>query len=174
MSVSPRLENYLCQAHIDYDVVHHGFTDNAYDSACSASVPTSNVVKAVILRDRTDNKYVVAAIPATHKVSLPWINKELNRDLILANEDELKGLFPDCLPGAIPGLGQAYDIDMIWDDQLQAQRDLYFEAGNHEDLVHISREQFALLFKQQPHSVISLPSEQYSLYHTDEIRGGLS
>lgn len=173
MSVAHCLENYLCQAHVEYDVVHHSFTNNAYDSACSAHVPISNMVKAVMLRERDCEQYVLATAPACNKLKLPWINKELHRDLILAEEQELSSRFPDCTLGAVPGFGQAYGLETIWDDQLAAQPNLYFEAGDHEDLIHIDKQQFSLLFGQLPHSVISLPVDNYSIYHADELRDGM-
>ena len=171
MSLLPNLENYLCQAHIDYDVIRHGFTNNAYDSACAAHLPVSNVVKAIMLKRHLADEYVIAAIPAGNKLKIGWVNKELNRDFIIAEELDLAAQFPDCVLGAVPGLAQAYNMEVIWDDQLSEQSNLYFEAGNHEELIHLSRQQFAPIFNQYAHSVISLPAESYSLYHADVMRG---
>ncbi|MEE8056466.1 MAG: YbaK/EbsC family protein [Pseudomonadales bacterium] len=174
MTLSPRIESYLSQAHVDFDVIHHGFTENAYDSACAAHLPVSNVVKGVVLRERDQHHYVIAAIPASNKLKIPWINKELKRDFILAGEIELAAQFPDCVLGAVPAIGQAYDSDIIWDNQLAQQAELYIEAGSHEELIHIGKSQFTQLFQQYHHSTISLPAESYSLYHADEIRGGMN
>ncbi len=182
MSVSPCLEKYLHNEHVSYDVISHAFTDNAYDTACSARVPISNVVKAVVLKDRKptmqnrtqQSSFVVAAIPASNRLKMSWVNQELERDLVLADEIELAACFADCALGAIPGVGQAFDMDMIWDDQLGQQPNLYFEAGDHEQLIHMDKKQFEQLFHTYPHGVISLPSESYSVYHADEIRGGMN
>ncbi len=171
MSVSSHLEKYLGQANANYDIVHHGFTNNAYDSACSARLPASDVVKAVLLKDQMDGKFVMAAIPASNKVNLTWVNRALNRFLAFASEDDIADQFPDCMPGAVPGMAQAYNLEMIWDNRLMERTDLYFEAGNHEELVHIQKDQFTQLFKHQPHDVISIPKVQYSFYHTDALRG---
>ena len=176
MSIAPRLYNYLNQAQVDYDVLAHGFTESAYDSACVSRLPSSNVVKAVLLKDRfgsSNPHYVIAAIPAGNKLKIPWVNQELQRDLVLAEEVELASLFPDCLLGAVPAMAQAYNIQLIWDDQLARQPELYFEGGNHEELIHIHGDQFPPLFDAYPHTVISLPAESYSIYHADEIRSGM-
>jgi len=171
MSLAARVENYLCQAHINYDVIHHRFTDSAYDSACAAHLTVSNVVKAVLLKQNQTGQYLIAAIPASNKLNIDWVNAELQGNFSLAEEHEIAAQFPDCVLGAIPGLAQAHKIDLIWDDQLERQRELYFEAGNHQELIHISPVEFKWLFKNHAHSVISLPAENYSQYHTDEMRG---
>jgi Ala-tRNA(Pro) deacylase len=51
--------------------------------------------------------------------------------------------FPDCDAGAVPALGPAYGLDTIWDDGLLERSDLYFDAGDHEPLLHVSTTDFA-------------------------------
>ena len=75
------------------------------------------------------------------------------------SEVELKDIFQDCELGAVPALGQAYGIDMIWDDELLACDDIYIESGDHEQLLHMSREQFAALMSSYTHEAISAGAE---------------
>jgi Ala-tRNA(Pro) deacylase len=164
MAIAPSIETYLSKVHVNYDLVMHAVTDSALHSAQAAHVPTSNVVKAILLKDQSDEGYVMAAIPASNKLRVAWVNVEIGRHLVLAGENELRTLFPDCVLGAIPGFGQAYNLDLIWDDQLEQQRELYFEAGNHQELIHISKKQFIKLFRDLPHSVISLPADSFPLF----------
>ncbi len=173
MSISHCLQNYLGEAQVSYNTTLHGHTESAYDSACAAHVPTANVVKALLLRDRRGGRYVLALMPASNKLKLPWASRELAADLVLATEAELSDVFPDCEAGAIPGFGQAYDMDLLWDDELSDQAQLYFEGGDHEALVEIKQDEFQALFGAYPHAAISLPHENYAQYHADEIRGGL-
>ena len=173
MSISPSVQTYLENAHISYDLVHHGFSQSTYDAACSAHVPISNVIKSLVLRDRKTGHYVIAMMPATHKLKLTWTNQSLGRDLILAQEHELQELMPDCMLGAIPALGQAYGLDVIWDSELKEQKELYFEGGDHEELIHITPEEFRMLFAEECEAIISVPTENYSMYHSDELRGSM-
>jgi Ala-tRNA(Pro) deacylase len=46
-------------------------------------------------------------------------------------------------------------VRTIYDDDLLEQGDLYFEAGDHERLVHVTREQFQRLMANQLHGSIS-------------------
>lgn len=174
MPVSARVENYLIQANVDYQVVHHNFSHNAQGSASAAHVPLSKVMKSVLLKETLSDRFVLAIIPARNKLKIPWVNNELNRNLAIADEIQLAFQFPDCILGAVPAIGQAYNMDIIWDEQLASQPDLYFEGGDHQELIHITKAQFSKLFQPHPHSLISLPSDSYSLYHADEIRSGLN
>ncbi len=173
MSVAHCLEDYLYDAHVEYTVVSHAPTQTAFDSAHSAHIPTSKMVKAILLRERHSERYCMALIPASNKLKIAWVNGALKKDLVLAQEEEISSQFTDCEFGAIPGFGQAYDMEMIWDDELEQQSQLYFEAGSHKELIQIDNYEFGLLFEQYPHGVISMSHENYSALHADEVRDGL-
>jgi Ala-tRNA(Pro) deacylase len=55
----------------------------------------------------------------------------------------------------VPGLGQAYGLDVLVDDALLTQDDVYFEAGSHADLVHMTGEMFRGLMRSADHGEIS-------------------
>ena len=63
----------------------------------------------------------------------------------MADESEIKPLFPDCALGAVPAIGECYDLDVIVDDSIQEQPDVYLEGGDHTTLIHISQAQFVRL-----------------------------
>jgi Ala-tRNA(Pro) deacylase len=67
--------------------------------------------------------------------------------------------YADCEPGAVPALGEAYGIQVIWDDDLQYTADVYIEAGDHEHLIRLERRDFRNLMKSLPHTVISKDEE---------------
>ncbi len=171
MSISPMVQEYLEGAHINYDLVHHGFSESSYDAACSSHVPIASVIKSIVLRDSHNHHYLLAMIPACNKLKLQWVNEILGRSLVLAREDELQALMPDCSLGAIPPLGQIYGMDVIWDSALREPKQLYFEGGDHEDLVHITHGDFLALFNRRTEGNISVPADNYSLFHADELRG---
>ncbi len=171
MSLSNRLNNYLKVTHADYRVLSHSPTESAEASARAAQLPESCVVKSVVLRDRDSGRYLLALTPAGNRLKMNWVSPTAKADLVMAREAELADLFPDCQMGAVPGFGQAYSLDVVWDDELDQAEHLYFEAGNHEELVEIDHDEFRQLFGTFPHAAISLPRESYSIYHADEVRG---
>jgi Ala-tRNA(Pro) deacylase len=88
-------------------------------------------------------------------VQLGKIHKHFNRYIVLASEQNLYDLFEDCTVGAVPPLGDAYDIDVIFDNNLYERDDVYFEAGDHTDLIHVSGVDFRDLLSNARHGEIS-------------------
>ncbi|WP_299727531.1 YbaK/EbsC family protein [uncultured Endozoicomonas sp.] len=162
MSIAPRLKSFLNRNDIDYEVVSHPYSDGALNTANVACVPAKNMTKAVVLKD--EQGYVMTILPSVNKLMLRWVNSKLNRHLHLVSEHGLEELFPDCESGAIPAIGTAYGIKTCWDDELNAVQDLYFQGGNHRELVHLQREQFKQLLQGEPHAAISCPPEEMEAY----------
>ncbi len=76
----------------------------------------------------------------------------MNAPLRLASEDEISRLFADCEPGAIPPLGAAYGMRTVMDDSLADPQEIYFEAGDHEMLIQMSRDDFLRLMEEASHT----------------------
>jgi len=157
MAIARTLMSYLEERGIRYDLVEHSHTETAVETAHAANVPVHQVAKAVVLCD--DAGYVVSVLPASHSLEIEWVNEELGRKLGLACEDEFSKLFDDCEPGAVPALGEAYGVQVIWDDELAYTSDIYIEAGDHEHLIWLDRHDFKKLMASLPHSIISKDTE---------------
>jgi Ala-tRNA(Pro) deacylase len=157
MPIATTLKSYLDDKHVLYDSVEHPHTESAVDSAKSAHIPPHQMAKAVVLED--DAGFIVAVLPSNNRLNLGWVNEELERNLKLATEKELKVLFKDCETGAVPALSNAYGLKVIWDDQLKHASDIYIEAGDHEHLIHLAGDDFRVLMAKLPHSVISAGKE---------------
>jgi Ala-tRNA(Pro) deacylase len=153
MAIAQTLINFLNERNISFYTVEHEHTETARDSARSAHVPAYQVAKAVVLQDAAG--FVVSVLPADRKLELDWVNEILERNLKLASESTLKELFKDCEPGAVPALSEAYGIKVVWDDQLNYMSDIYIEAGDHEHLICLERNDFRELMSSYPHTVIS-------------------
>ena len=55
----------------------------------------------------------------------------------------------------IPPVGPAYGMEMIVDDSLIDNTDIYFEAGDHLDVIHMSGEDFHKLTPDTAHGRFS-------------------
>jgi Ala-tRNA(Pro) deacylase len=153
MAIARTLTNYLQERGVIYTLKPHPHTETAAAAAHAANLPVHQVAKAVVLCD--DAGYVLSVVPASHSLELGWVNQELGRNLELANEREFRNLFADCQPGAVPALGEAYGIQVIWDDELAFTSDIYIEAGDHEHLIWVDRHEFRKLMEALPHAIIS-------------------
>jgi Ala-tRNA(Pro) deacylase len=149
MTIAHSVETYLKSHEIGYELVRHPRTLSSMRTAQSAHVPGQQLAKSVLLED--ESGYLMAVIPSTHRVDLGKLHHQLRRRVGLAIEREVSALFADCDPGAIPAVGPAYRVETIVDDSLLAQPDVYFEAGDHEALVHLSGKAFGAMMAGVPH-----------------------
>jgi Ala-tRNA(Pro) deacylase len=143
MAIASKVEHYLQQRGIPYDVIAHAHSHNSMESAQFAHVPGDCLAKSVVLED--DDGFVMAVLPSTCHVRLGQLSRDLNRHLRLATESSLTALFGDCDLGAIPPVGLAYGMPTVIDDSLAERPEIYFEAGDHEQLIRTSREAFLAL-----------------------------
>jgi len=153
MTIASRVADYLVGHDVDFEVIDHPHAATSMETAQLAHVPGDRMAKSVVLED--DQGYLLAVLPASCRVDLGELHRQTNRSLGLATEYELTALFEDCEPGAVPPLGFAYDVETIVDDSLVEQPDVYFEAGDHERLIHVSGEAFESLMGDVQHSHFS-------------------
>jgi len=153
MAIANRLRQYMKEQGVKFEVVRHPRSGSSMESAETAHIPGDRLAKAVLLED--EQGYLMAVVPATHRLELGALHRELNRQLGLATEREIRELFWDCASGAIPPTGAAYGIETILDDSLTEKPDVYFEGGDHEELVHVNAEQFRNLMTGIDHARIS-------------------
>lgn len=153
MAIALTLRKYLADNGVAYDTVPHTHTTTSMTSAQSAHIPGQNLAKSVILED--EKGYLMAVIPATEHVKIAKVNHALNRYVGLATESELEPLFSDCELGAIPAVGKAYSMESVIDDKLANCSDIYLEAGDHKELIHMKGSSFQRLTKNSQYAKIS-------------------
>ena len=153
MAIALTLEEYLEDSEISYDLIRHAPTSTSMSTAEIAHVSGNQLAKSVILTDGAD--YLMVVLPATHHVDLDEIKQQLHRNMVLATEEELADLFWDCEVGAVPPIGSAYGINVIMDESLGPLSDVYFDAGSHTELIHMSGRSFREIMRYADHGQFS-------------------
>jgi Ala-tRNA(Pro) deacylase len=143
MTIAPTLQRYLSNQNVAYDLVPHQPTMSSLRTAEACHIAGDCLAKGVVLRD--SDRYWLAVLPASRQVQLASLSSALGQDVSLASEQEIEQVFRDCDRGAIPPVGAGYGVDVIVDDSIGQQRDVYFEGGDHATLVHMSQAEFARL-----------------------------
>lgn len=155
MYLSHTVTRFLGLRSVEYETIAHRHTMTSNQTAFSAHVPRDRMAKAVLFGD--EEHYVLAIIPASGRVDTDALGELLGaHDIMLAGEDEIAMMFPDCELGAIPAVGPAYGLDTVVDASLLVQPDIYFEGGDHEHLVHVSGADFRKLMVGVKKGLISL------------------
>lgn len=153
MAIPMTVENYLKEQGVEYDLLPHSRTRSSRQTMRESHVSGDSLAKAVVLKD--EEGYWMAIIPASHHLRIHEVEKLLARRIGLATEAEIRTLFPDCDVGAVPPMGSAYSMNMLVDDSIDEQQDVFLEGGDHCSLVHMSGEQFHKLTQNVPHGRIS-------------------
>ncbi len=155
MSISKTVQWYLDSREVSYEVLQHPHSHNSSETAGAAYIWEDQLAKTVLLED--ERGYIMAIVPASHRVDLKKLETELHRQLELATEGEMPLIFPDCEPGAIPPLGGAFGIPVVYDDRLRRLSCVYFEGGDHRELVYMGGPEFIALLDGSPHGDLCRP-----------------
>ena len=153
MSAAKTVVSYLQSHRIPYAVVPHRHTLSSRETADAAHVAAECLAKAVVFWDRQG--YLMAVVPGDRHVGVDRLSDKLGRQLALADESWIASVFKDCELGAIPPLGPAYGMETIVDDSLVGLAEVYFEAGDHEELICVDGEQFLRVLDQARHGQFS-------------------
>jgi len=120
------LQSYLDDQGVHYRMSHHTPAFTSQDLAAAEHVPGRKVIKPVVVR--ADGQWVMCALPASHRVDLHELREQLRAsDVMLADEQSLERLFPDCELGAEPPIG----MPTLMDESLIADDTVTFQAGTH-------------------------------------------
>lgn len=135
MAINERLRGRIERLGLRYQVLRHRAEYTAQRVAQTTHVPGRLVAKPVILRE-ADGSYAMAVVTAGQHVdvaSIPHVRGGARASL--ADEIELAKLFPDCEVGAMPPVGHLYGMPTWLDAEFRRHPDIYFQAGNHHELV---------------------------------------
>jgi Ala-tRNA(Pro) deacylase len=139
------LRSYLKNRGIDYEEVRHPREVSMSRVAERTHIHGEKLAKAVLIK--SDSGFSLAVVPSTCRVDLARLSGLLQERLGLATEEEIERHFLDCEVGALPPLGEPYGVKVFLDDTLFEQPDIYFEAGDHRTLIHMSGEDFGRLME---------------------------
>jgi Ala-tRNA(Pro) deacylase len=156
MATAITLEQYLDSRHVPFDLVPHKRSHCSMETAHVAGVDPQCLAKAVILH--ANGRYVMAVLAADRQLQLGAVRRQLGCPVGMATEAEVNDLFADCACGAVPALGIAYGIEVLWDDDLEQSTELFFEAGDHEHLVAMRTREFLDLMVDCRHGHFTRPT----------------
>jgi Ala-tRNA(Pro) deacylase len=139
-----RLEAYLREQGVRYEVTPHAEAYTAQEVAAAEHVPGRQFAKVVIAE--ADGKHVMLVLPASGRVDLVRLRAALGAKMArLAREDEFAAEFPDCEAGAMPPFGHLYGLPVYMDRSLADQPRLVFNACSHRETVALSTADYTRL-----------------------------
>jgi Ala-tRNA(Pro) deacylase len=160
MGIAATLQRHLDQHHACYDVRSHRPTTSSLHTAHSAHVPGNCLAKSVLLED--DRGFMMAVLPASRAVDLQALAALTGRHLRLARESAFQPVFGDCALGAVPPLGPIYGVETLLDERLADQKEIWFEAGDHRELIHMASAEFLALLPGVMRADFSRPLDAFT------------
>ena len=144
MDCRDRLENYLRENGVPFEVQHHPRVITAQEVAAAEHVPGKMLAKVVMVL--ADGEMVVLALPAPYQVDLEKVGAVLGaKEVRLADEGEFEDAFPDCEVGAMPPFGNLYGLPVYAEKTLAEDETIFFRAGTHTDTMSIKYADFERL-----------------------------
>lgn len=146
MNSKDKLEAYLRDSKVPFQVQHHPVAYTAQEIAASEHVPGKMLAKVVMVL--ADGKMVMLALPAPYRVDLAKASAILGaKEVRLAHEEEFAAAFPDCEVGAMPPFGNLYDLPVYVDKALAEDETIVFQAGTHTDTISMKYADFERLVR---------------------------
>jgi Ala-tRNA(Pro) deacylase len=136
-----KVKDYLDSHDVHYLSIAHSRSITARETASVAHVPPTEFAKVTLVR--IDGNPSMVVLPATSKVDLEAVGDFVGAERVeLAKEEEFRGLFPDCEPGAMPPFGNLYGMPVYVDGSLGESEYVTFNAGTHTELLRMRYEDF--------------------------------
>ncbi len=131
-----KLQSVLEANHLAFTQTTHTAAFTAREVASVEHLPAREVAKTVVLFG--DGGFRMIVIPANKLVDFQEVRLALGLSHVrLATEEELSRLFPDCELGAMPPVGNIYDMPVYLDSSLAAEPEIVFNAGTHREAIHM-------------------------------------
>ena len=138
------LQTYLDEHGVNYRLSRHQAAYTSQDLAASEHVSGKKVIKPVVVR--ADGEWIMCALPASYRIDLQELKSQLRaEDVMLADEQTLQRLFPECELGAEPPIGTIFGMPTLMDESLTADDTVMFQAGTHTDAVTMSLAEYRRL-----------------------------
>jgi Ala-tRNA(Pro) deacylase len=138
--------DYLKKNGVSYEVIDHVPAFTAHEVAVASHVPDKDLAKTLIVQ--TGDKYCMVVIPGDHRLDEKMFYEIMKtKHVRLAQEDDLKPLFPGCELGAMPPFGNLYALPMYIDKKLTKDKEIVFNACTHTKSIRLKMEDYIRLTK---------------------------
>lgn len=142
MPTTSSIREFLREANVAYTIVPHRPAFTAQEEAAATHVAGRGWAKVVICF--VDDEPIEAVLPAPLTVNLARLMDLAGGwQIRLAEEPELRRLFPDCEAGAMPPFGPLYGQSVFVDVTLAAEPEIVFNAGTHTEAIAMRWPDFA-------------------------------
>jgi Ala-tRNA(Pro) deacylase len=136
------LVDWLASHDVEYEIHEHPLAFTARETANVEGVDPRTFAKIVALIT-DDGRRSLIVVDSTDHLDLRKARKLLGaHDVRLLTETELTVLAPTCEMGAIPAVGQLFDVPLYADFAVRDDEQISFNAGSHRFSVRVERDEW--------------------------------
>jgi Ala-tRNA(Pro) deacylase len=144
MQCKERLESYLNEHQVPFQIQQHVRAFSAQKIAEGEHIPGNMVAKTVIVL--ADNQMIELVLPASYRADLNKFRAILQaKEVRLAHEEEFFDAFPDCEVGAMPPFGNLYGVPVYVEESLTKQETIVFPVGTYTETMSLHYADFERL-----------------------------
>lgn len=148
LSVFPRLEQFLQQSGVNFQVSHHEPVFTSEQAAAVRGTSLSSGAKALVVK--AEERFVMLVLPADRKLDSRKAQRGLGvKGLRFASKEELMEL-TDLEPGAVPPFGSLFNLSTYVDPALADNVNINFNAGDRTISIQMSHADFMTVEKPTP------------------------
>lgn len=128
--------NYLRAISVRHAHTTHDLTHSAEEVASAEHMPPDRMSKTVVLQD--NEGFVLVVVAADSSVDVETLRTAIGvPTLCVAEETDLASLFPHADVGAMPPLGNLFNLPVYLDREVSSREFIAFYAGTHRDVIHM-------------------------------------
>jgi Ala-tRNA(Pro) deacylase len=136
--------DYLKRNGVSYEIIEHVAAFSAHEVAVASHVQDKDLAKTLVVL--ADDKYCMVVMPADHRLDMHKLGEIIKaKHVHLAQEENLKSLFPDCELGAMPPFGNLYALEVYMDKVLVTDDKIVFNACSHTKSIRLKMQDYIRL-----------------------------
>jgi len=154
VEVNKKIEKFLNENKIKYELIEHRKVFTAYDKAATLKVKPKVVAKTLVLR--LDKDFAIVLIPANKNLDKEKIKKQVNiirkknglnkiKKVDFVNEAWMKKNLKGTKIGAIPPFGGLWKIQTFADKSFLNEKTIFINAGDYCQSLKVSPKIFQKL-----------------------------
>jgi len=133
MPISKKLEKFLKDHDINYDLLQHKTVYTAFDAAQTLKKKLSQIAKTLAMK--ADKKYVFIVVPASHRINIDKMKKKLGvKDLKIVKEKEMQKLAEGKKKSVTP-FGKFHNVPVYVDKSLLKSKLIIASTGSYTESI---------------------------------------
>lgn len=130
-----QIADFLAEQQVEFEAVPHPPAFTAHKLAKYLRISGSHVAKAVLLYG--NEGFLLAILPATHRIDVLQLGDALGGPVRLASAQEIAWVVRDCEWGVVPPFGALYGLSTLLEDSIAPEATMVFETQTHVEAIRL-------------------------------------